>query len=217
MKTKFLSIVLILNILSAKAQENTTSKSLKWPRSYEKDNVTFHIGFGNLQPEAFVLSEYRNYEGLQGDAQGSASGVFYMGIDVHKRDNYMIGLYYSNFSAKSGTWIDPNYLELNYFKLSMHQITAKFNYGWYNNKDFGGMLYSGYSMSYRIIDKQTVYPSALLISDPQSFPYTYSPLSYHVTLLGIKGRFTKDSKLGMTLEVGAGNLGIINYGLNYTL
>ena len=32
-----------------------------------------------------------------------------------------------------GTWIDDNNGELNYFKVSMHQLTAKYNYGWYNN------------------------------------------------------------------------------------
>lgn len=216
MKTKFLSIVLILNILSAKAQENTTSKSLKWPRSYLKDNVTFTLGYGMLQLEAFVLSEYNNYAGLQGDAKGSASGVVSVGVDFHRRDNYTIGLHYSNFSAKSGTWLDQRG-DLHYFNLNMHQMTVKMNYGWFNHKDINGMLYSGFSVSYRLINKETVYPNLIYVYDPEPYPYIFSNVSYNLTPLGYKGRFGKDANAGFHIELGLGNMGLLNCGLNYTL
>ena len=198
------------------AQNESQNSKLKWPRSFEKSNLTMNIGFGNFQPEAFQLASYNNYEGLQGDAQGRYSSVFTLGYDVHERDNYTIGLHYSNFSSQSGKWVDPNNFHFNQFKLVMHQVTAKTNFGWYNNKNFGGMLYSGYAFTYRFINKEVIYPDAIWVSNPAEFPYAYSSFASHITIIGLKGRFTKEGHLGTYCEIGIGNLGIINYGLNYT-
>jgi hypothetical protein len=202
--------------MALNAQISTTEKSLKWPRSYVKNNMTINVGLGNYQPEAIQLSSFHNYAGLQGDYQGSMSNLIVIGYDLHERDNYMVGVSYSYFSAKSGTWIDNNNGDLNYFKVSMHQLTAKYNYGWYNNYDFGGVLYSGFSISARVINKEVVYPEAIMVFNQAKFPYDYSTFAAHLTLIGIKGRFTKDGKLGIYSELGVGNMGIINYGLNYT-
>lgn len=202
--------------MALNAQNTTSEKPLKWPRSYVKNNITINVGLGNYQPEAMRLASYHNYEGLQGDYQGSNSSVFVIGYDVHERDNYMFGISYSYFSAKSGTWIDADNLELNYFKVAMHQFTAKYSYGWYNNYDFGGMLYSGASLTARIVNTETVYPTALLVTSPAKFPYDFPIIAGQLTLIGIKGRFKKDGKLGTYCELGFGNMGIINYGLNYT-
>ena len=208
---------LCLLSLNINAQDSASSKSLKWLRSFKKGNTTFSFGIGNLQPEAVALSNYHNYEGLQGDYKGENSGLISVGLDYHKRDNYMMGLYYSYFSAKSGTWVDEKNFQLNYFKMAVHQLTAKYSYGWYNNYDFGGVLYSGFSISIRAISKETVYPDAILVSNPAKFPYDFGVTSGHITLLGFKGRFTKKGKLGTYIELGFGNMGILNYGLNYTL
>jgi len=214
-KIKIILINLTL-VMALNAQSSTTEKTLKWPRSYQKNNSTISVGFGNYQPEVYALGSYHNYAGLQGDNQGSSTALFSLGLDYHKRDNYMIGVYYSYCAAKSGTWIDADNGELNYFKVSMHQLTAKYNYGWYNNYDFGGMLYSGFSLTARVVNTETVYPNALLVTSHAKFPYDFSNIAGHLTLIGIKARFAKDGKLGIYSELGFGNMGILNYGLNYT-
>ncbi len=216
MKKNIFFIALIFLVVNGKGQANSNAKVLKWPRSFVKDNVTFTLGYGMIQPEAFFLSEYNNFDGLQGDAKGSASGVVSMGVDYHRRDNYTIGLHYSNFSAKSGTWLDQRG-DLHYFNLNMHQLTVKMNYGWFNHKDLNGMLYSGFSVSYRIINKETVYPNLVYVYDPEPYPYIFSNVSYQITPLGYKGRFGRDANVGFHVELGLGNMGLLNCGLNYTL
>ncbi len=201
-------------ISQANVPQNTTTT--KWPRSFVKDNTTFTLGYGMLQLEAFVWAQHNNYVGLQGDAKGSYTGVVSAGVDYHRRDNYTVGLHYSNFSSKTGTWLDSRN-DLHYFNLNIHQLTLKMNYGWFNHKDMNGMLYSGFSLSYRVINKEVVYPYLVYVADPEPYPYIFSNFSYNLTPLGYKGRFGRDSKVGFHAELGLGNMGVLNCGLNYTL
>jgi hypothetical protein len=189
--------------------------SQKWERAYKKDNVSISAGYGILATDALLISSENNFEGLQGEFQPSSNGPLYLGIETHRKDNQIVGVYYSYVSATSGAGLDDQF-RLYQHQYSAHQITAKYSFGWYNSVDFGGMLYSGVQYGIKFATAETKYFEYVLVNNPEKYPYNVTSTAAQITLIGYKGSLMKNSPLALEAQLGFGDLGIISAGLNYT-
>lgn len=207
---KFLvTFILIISIVA-------TANAQKWERAYTKDDVTFNAGYGMLSTDALLIRSVNNYSNLQGDYKPAGFGPLYIGMDVHSKDNYIIGLSYSYVSAQSGADFDDDF-RLYQHKYSAHQIMAKYSLGWFNSAKFGGMFYSGVQAGFKFAKGETDYFDAIFVSNPEKYPWKISSTATHLTIIGLKGRLLNNSALGFDTQIGIGAMGIISGGINYTI
>jgi len=211
MKFKKLSIAFILFICLI-----STTNAQKWERAYTKDDVTFNAGYGMLATDAFLISTVNNYSNLQGDYKPTSFGPLYLGLEVHSRDNYIIGLSYSYVSAQSGADLDDDF-RLYQHKYFAHQLMLKYSLGWFNSASFGGMFYSGIQAGFKLAKGETDYFDAVFVSNPEKYPFKISSTGTHLTIVGLKGRLLNNSALGFDTQIGIGAMGIFSVGLNYTI
>ena len=205
----FITLVLILTVtVNVRAQ--------KWERAFTKDDVTFNAGYGMLASDALLIMSVNNYSNLQGDYKPAGFGPLYIGMDVHSKDNYIIGISYSYVSAQSGADFDDNFL-LYQHRYTAHQILAKYSLGWFNSASFGGMFYSGIQAGFKFAKGETDYFDAVFVSNSEEYPYKISSTGTHLTIIGLKGRLLKNNALGFDTQIGIGDMGILSIGLNYTI
>lgn len=203
------TFILIVSIAS-------TANAQKWERAFTKDDVTFNAGYGQGSWDALLISSVNNYSNLQGDYKPASFGPLYFGMDVHIKDNYILGLSYSYVSAQSGADVDDDF-RLYQHKYSAHQLMVKYSLGWFNSAKFGGMFYSGVQVGFKLAKGETDYFNAVFVSNPEVYPYKISSTGTHLTIIGIKSRLLKNGALGLDTQVGFGAMGIVSLGLNYTI
>lgn len=199
MKKRILSILLCAGLFQSLSAQ-----------VYKKGNMTLYAGVGASNAVANSLNSI-------GEGAANSVGPYILGYQYHLTDKLMIGLGYSYQSASTGKQTIVTATDAVSFKTNLNVSTffSQVNYSWYNNENQAMVLYSGAALG-----TYTINADLELISGNKDLAVVYKGLadgmSYHVTLLGYKGGFTKSSKLGAFAELGYGMNGIFNAGLQYT-
>lgn len=199
MKKLFLSILLCAGLFQSLSAQ-----------VYKKGNMTLYAGLGASNVVANALNSV-------GEGAAYSVGPYILGYQYHLTDKLMIGLAYTYQSASTGKQTVTTATDNVSFRTNLNVSTflSQINYSWYNNENQALILYSGAALGTFSIDSELE-----LVSGNKDLAVLYNGLangmSYHITAIGYKGRFTKSSKLGAFAELGFGMNGIFNAGLQYT-
>jgi hypothetical protein len=177
---------------------------------FQKGNMSVFAGVGASNTVANALNSV-------GEDASNSFGPYILGYQYHLSDKLMLGLAYSYQSASTGKQTIVTATDAVSYKtnLNISMFMTQLNYAWYQNEKQAMVLYSGVSAGTFSVEGELE-----IISGNKDLAVKYNSLSngvsYHLTAIGYKGRFTKSSKLGAYAELGFGMNGLFNAGLNYT-
>jgi len=177
---------------------------------FQKGNMSVFAGFGASNTIANTLSSV-------GTDASNTFGPYIIGYQYHITDKLMLGLVYTYQSAATGKQtIQSGTDEVSYkTNVNVSTFLSQLNYSWLTSEKQQCILYSGIALGTYSVNAELD-----VLSGNKDLAKPYADLKdgigYHITAIGFKGRFKKDSKLGSFAELGYGVNGIFNVGLQYT-